>query len=224
MPAFIDDLSIVLDLMILICAAVFYTGGMVWFETSRKDNLRAVSHLRSGAFILGILGGLIGIIAIWGELTWPFGFAAPLSAYNLFFFDPLLLLAILLVAFPLALRFRYPTHFVGMLGVFVGMCIAFYGTRGYQLSLTKDPLETFLMYLAWAAMSIGIYPATLYVDWFVIGPSNPGTDPLPSPPTPNYPKLWWILLGLFMFLVVLAGVAAVLYGIDTAWGHLSGPP
>jgi uncharacterized membrane protein len=224
MPGFIDDLGLVLDLMILVTAAVFYTGVMVWFETSRKDTVRALSHLRSGALLLGLLGGVIFLISIVGELTWPFGFVAPLSSYNPFFFDPLLLMAILLMAFPLALRFRYPTHFVGMLGVIVGMCIAFYGTRGYQLGLTKDPLETFLMYLAWAAMAIGIYPATLYVDWFVVGPTTPGTDPLPSPPTPNYPKMWWVLLGLFMFLVVLAGVAAVLYGINTAWSHLSGPP
>jgi uncharacterized membrane protein len=222
--AFIDDLGLVLDLLILVTAAVFYTGIMVWFETSRKDLARAQSHLRGGALLLGLLGSIIGLIAIWGELTWPFGFAAPLSSYNPFFFDPLLLLALLLVAFALAVRFRYPTHFVGMLGVIVGMGIAFYGTRGYQIGLTKDPLETFLMYLAFAAVAIGSYPATLYIDWFVVGPTNPGADPLPSDPTPQFPKMWMILLGLFMFIVVLAGVAAVLYGINTAWSHLASPP
>lgn len=221
---FIDDLGLILDLLIIVCAAVFYTGTMVWFELSRKDLVRANSHLREGSVVLGLLGGIIGAIAIWGELTWPFGFVAPLSSYNPFFFDPLLLLALVLVSFALAVRMHLPTHFVGMVGVIVGMCIAFYGTRGYQIGLTKDPLETFLMFLAFAAVSIGSYPATLYIDWFVVGPTVPGADPLTSQPTPAYPRLWWILLGLFMFLVVLAGVAVVIYGIDTAWSHLSGPP
>jgi uncharacterized membrane protein len=222
--AFIDDLGLVLDLLILVTAAVFYTGVMVWFETSRKDIPRAQSQLRAGALLLGVLGSVLFLIAIWGELTWPFGFAPPLSSYNPFFFDPILLLSILLVSFAIAVKLRYPTHFVGMLGVIIGMGIAFYGTRGYQIGLTKDPLETFLMYLAFGAMAIGSYPATLYIDWFVVGPSNPGTDPMPSNPTPDFPKMWIILLGLFLFIVVLAGVAAVLYGINTAWSHLASPP
>jgi uncharacterized membrane protein len=221
---FIDDLGLVLDILILVTATVFYTGILVWFETNRKDLLRAQSHLRAGALLLGLLGGLFGVIAIWGELVWPFGFAPPLSSYNPYFFDPLLLLALILVAFALAVWFRLPTHFVGMLAVIVGLGIAFYGTRGYQIGLTKDPLETFLMYTAFAALSIMSYPATLYIDWFVVGPTHAGASPLPSDVTPRFPRLWIILLGLFMFIVVLAGVAAVLYGINTAWSHLASPP
>lgn len=217
--AFIDDLTLVLDLLILVAAAVFYTGFFVWLETRQKDPLRAASHLREGATLLGLLGALIGLVALWGEFTWPLP-----GSYDLFFFDPLLMLSLLLVAFALAVSRRLPTHFVGMLGVVVGSGIIYYGARGYLVGLTKDPFETFLMYFAFGGVAILAYPATLFVDWFVVGPTTPGSDPLPSPPTPNYPRMWAALLGLFLIVVVLAGVAAALYGFTSAWAHLASPP
>jgi putative membrane protein len=217
--AFIDDLSLVLDLLILVTATVFYTGALVYFEYRRKDSARAYTHLRGGAALLGLLGGLIGFFALWGEILWPLP-----GAYDVFFFDVLILLALLLVAFAVCVRMRLPTHLVGMLGVIIGLGVLFYGFRAYQLSLTKDPFETLLMYSAFGAVSIGTYPVTLFVDWFVIGPSVPGADPLPSAPTPAYPKMWLVFLSLFMLGVLLAGLAAVFYGISTTWGHLGSPP
>ncbi len=218
--AFIDDLTLVLDLLVLIAATVFYTAFFVWLHSRRKDPDRAQTHLREGGFLLGILGALVGIIALSGELTWPLP-----GAYNLFFFDPLLMLSLLLLSFWAATWFRLPTHFVGMLGVVVGSGVIYYGARAYILGLTKDPLETFLMYLAFGGVAILSYPATLYVDWFVTGPKVPGVDPLPGgSPTPSYPRVWAALLGLFLIVVVLAGIAAVLYGFSTAWGHLQNPP
>jgi uncharacterized membrane protein len=221
---FIDDLTLVLDLLILITTTIFYTGVMVWFEARRKDLPRAQTHLQSGSLLLGLLGALIGLFAVWGELAWPITGFPGAQSYDLFFYDVLILLGLLLVAFALAVRFRYPTHFVGMLGVIIGLGVLFYGVRAYQLGLTQHPLETLLMYMAFGGVAIMSYPATLYLDWFVVGPSVPGTDPLPSAPTPSYPWVWRVLLGLFMAAVVLAGIAAVLYGIDAAWAHLASPP
>jgi uncharacterized membrane protein len=171
-----------------------------------------------------LLGALIGLFAVWGELAWPITGFPGAQSYDLFFYDVLILLGLLLVAFAAAVRFRYPTHLVGMLGVIIGLGVLFYGVRAYQLSLTKDPLETLLMYMAFGGVAILSYPATLYLDWFVVGPSVPSVDPLPSPPAPAYPWIWRVLLGLFMAAVVLAGVAAVLYGINAAWAHLASPP
>jgi len=221
---FIDDLSLILDLLVLVPAAIFYTGVMVWFEVRRKDLVRAGNHLREGAVLLGLLGLVIGIFALWGELTWPINGFPTATSYDLFFFDVLTLMAILLVAFALAVRMRYPTHMVGMLGVIIGIGVLFYAFRAYQLSLTLQPLDTLMTYLAFGAMSIMSYPATLYIDWFVIGPTTPGADPLPSDPTPAYPKMWWGLLGLFLLSVFLSGLAAVLYGVTVVWGHLGAPP
>jgi putative membrane protein len=217
--AFVDDLTLILDLMILVAVTVFYTGFFVWVHAWRKDAQRALSHLREGSFILAMLGGLIGVIALWGEFTWPLP-----GAYNLYFFDPLIMLALLLVAFGTAVTFRLPTHFVGMLGVVIGSGVIYYGSRAYWLGLTKEPFETLLLYLGFGAMAILSYPATLFVDWFVVGPQYAAAAPLPSTPTPAYPKLWTVLLGLFLLVVVLAGIAALLYGFSTAWSHLESPP
>jgi uncharacterized membrane protein len=222
--AFIDDLSLVVDLLILLCASIFYTGALVWFELGRKDQVRAYSHLKGGTLLIGMLGLVIGFFALWGEITWPINGFPGATSYDLFFFDVLILLGLLLVAFAIAVWMRLPTHFVGMFSVIAGIGILFYGVRAYQIGLTQDHLETLLMYMAFGGVAIMAYPATLFVDWFVVGPQVPGTDPLPSPPTPNYPWLWRILLGLFLAAVVLAGIASVLYGINIVWSHLASPP
>ncbi|MFZ0892566.1 MAG: DUF981 family protein [Thermoplasmata archaeon] len=222
--SFIDDLSLVIDLLILLCATVFYTGALVWFEFHRKDPVRAYSHLRAGALLIGMLGLIIGLFAIWGEFTWPINGFPGATSYDLFFFDVLVLLALLTVAFAVTIWMRLPTHFVGMFSVIIGLGVLFYGFRAYQLNLTQDAYETLLMYLAFGGVAIMVYPATLFIDWFVVGPQVPGADPLPSPPIPNYPWLWRVLLGLFMAAVILAGVAAVLYGINIVWAHLASPP
>ncbi len=225
---FTDDLTLVLDLLILVACVVFYTGFMVWFEMRRKDRERAISHLREGALMLGCLGGLLGLIALWGEFTWPLAVNVDgsnvLAAYDLLFFDSLVLLAFLLVSFFLAVTYRRPTHFVGMVGVVAGAGIMYYGSRAYLLSLTQDPFETLLLFLGFGAVAIASYPVTLFVDWFVVGPAVPATDPMPSDPVPRYPRMWTVFLGGFLLLVVLAGVAALFYGFDTAWAHLAAPP
>jgi putative membrane protein len=225
---FLDDLTLVLDLLILVACTVFYTAFMVWFQMRRKDHLRAQTHLREGALVMGSLGGVLGIIALWGEFTWPLNVTIAggnvLGAYNLLFFDSLVLLAVLLVSFALAVNLRRPTHFVGMLGVVIGFGIMYYGYRAYTLSLTQEPFETLLLFLGFGAVAVGSYPVTLYVDWFVVGPSNPGADPMPSDSVPKNPRMWNVILGLFLLLVVLAGVAALFYGFDSAWAHLASPP
>jgi len=111
-----------------------------------------------------------------------------------------------------------------MLGVIIGLGVFVYGVRAYQLGLTKDPLETYLTDLAFGGVAVLSYPATLFFDWFVMGPTIPGADSLPSTPTPNYPWFWRILLGRFMAAEFLAGIAAMLYGVDAAWTHLASPP
>ncbi|MGB6442248.1 MAG: hypothetical protein WBF81_03000, partial [Thermoplasmata archaeon] len=65
---------------------------------------------------------------------------------------------------------------------------------------------------------------TLYLDWFGVGPSGPALAPTASDSLPRYPKMGTALLALFLVLVVLAGIAALFYGFDTARAHLASPP
>lgn len=225
---FTDDLTLVLDLLVLVTCAVFYTGVTVWYNLSRGDLGRARAHLREGSIVMGGLGGLLGVFALWGEFTWPlfltFGNGNVLAPYDILFFDSLTMLAFLLVAFAVAVNLRLPTHMVGVLGIFIGAAIFFYGYRAYNLSLTLQPLETFLMYLAFGGVAILSYPATLFVDLYVVGPQNPEVQPFTDGPKPSYPVLWSAVAALFLVIVVLAGIAAIAYGYNTAWGHLANPP
>lgn len=107
---FTDDLTIVLDLRILVACTVFYTGFTVGLPMRLGDRARAQLHLREGALLTGLLGALLGIIALWGEFTWPLtlsmGGSNVLASYDLLFFDSLLLLSLLLLAFGIAVNLR----------------------------------------------------------------------------------------------------------------------
>ncbi len=212
----VDNISLIVDLLILATVAVFYTGFYVWFNFRRKDLDRAVTGLREGALLLVIVAFITGIIALWGEITFPLP-----GSYNVFFFDPLGLFALLIGAFGLAVWFRLPTSFVGVFGVVVGSGVILYGARAYQLHLTMDPLETFLLYVAFGALAIASLVPALFIDWFIIGPKVPNVQPIPSTETPAYPRMWTALLGAFMALTFLAGLAAMLYAINIVWAHLA---
>jgi len=219
---FIDDLTLILDLMILVTVLVFYTGFCVWYGYRKRDLDRANNHLRGGSALLALLGGGIGLVAVWGELTWPI--PPEFGSYDLYFFDPLFLLSLVLIGFGIAVWKGFPTHMVGIVTAVSGCGIVYYGTRGFLVGLTEDPLETYLMYLAFGAMAIAAFPATLFVDWFIVGPKNAAASPLASADTPAYPRMWYILVGGFLALVVIAGIAAVAYGFTSAWAHLASPP
>lgn len=111
-----------------------------------------------------------------------------------------------------------------MLGVVMGSGIIYYGDRAYTLTLTQDPFETLLLYLGFAAPAVLAYPATFFVDGFVLGPRQAETQPIPSPAPPAFPRMWSAMLGLFLLIVVLAEVAAMHLGFRTARTHLESPP
>ncbi|EQD52568.1 membrane protein containing DUF981, partial [mine drainage metagenome] len=139
---FLDDLTLILDLLVLLSATVFYTAFFVWWHSRKNDTARAQSHLKEGATIMGLLGTFLAALAFWGEFTWPLP-----GAYNIYFFDPLFLLSLVLIAFGIAVWYRLPTHFVGMISLVIGAGVAYYGARAYILGLTQDPFETLLLYL-----------------------------------------------------------------------------
>jgi uncharacterized membrane protein len=217
--ASVDNLSILVDLLVLLSVTVFYTGVLVWFSYHNKDLDRAEKNLREGAWLIGFLGGIIGVFALWAEITFPLTEGTS-TVYNTFFFDPLVMLALLTVGFAVAIAYRFPTHYIGVLGVVTGSAVIYYGIHAYQLGLTKDPFETLLMYLAFGGVAILLYIPTLFIDWFIVGPKDPAVQPVASSPTPANPRMWTVLLGFFLAVVFLAGLAAVLYGFSIVWSHL----
>ncbi len=210
--AFIDNLGFELDSLILVTAIVFYTGVWIWWHHSRHESGPAVQHLRGGAVLLGILGGFLTLLGFWGEFTWPLP-----ASYNLLFYDPTILVGILLLGFTATVWTNVPTQYVGVVGVVAGAGVIYYGARAYLLGLTTEPLEMFLMFLAFGALGVLSYPATLFLDLYVT-PAAHGTTAAPIG------TIWKLALAVFLAMAVLAGVAAILMGFNTVWSHLAKAP
>ncbi|EQD44506.1 membrane protein containing DUF981, partial [mine drainage metagenome] len=205
--SFIDNLGIELDALILVTAVVFYTAVWSWYQG--RDNRPAVlAQLRGGSWMLGALGGFLLLLGLWGEFTWPLP-----AAYNLLFYDPTVLIGLVLLGFYGAIRFELPTHYVGVFAFVSGWGVIYYGLRAYQLGLTQEPFDMMGMFVAFGAMAVLALPVTLYLDRYVL-------DRLPLGPkgasAPSYPMAWNLLIGLFLLVAVVAGVASILMGFNTS--------
>lgn len=167
--AFVDDLALVEALLGLIAVLFAYAGIRVWWAIRTNDpkDLRAI--LRGMAVPAGALGTVILVIAMWGEMAWPFPGGFGMAGYNIFFFDPMVLLGAILVAYAVSAAFGAKMQYVGLMAFVAGIATAFYGWTGYTASpaFTKDPLDTFLLYGAFAGMAVFTFPATVAVDHFL---------------------------------------------------------
>jgi putative membrane protein len=219
MPSFIDPLTLILDLMVLVAVAVFYTGALVWWHTRHTEIERARQHLRAGGAMLTGLGAIFLVLGLWGEMVWPLP-----GSYNLLFFDSIVMLAFVLIAFGALTLLNLPTQFAGVLSLVAGAGVIYYGWRAYQIGLTNSPIEMFLLYLGFGAAGILAYPATLFADLFVLWPARTAAEGTAPSRTMGSMTMWTAVLALFLVVLVLAGVAAIVFGFNTAWAHLENPP
>jgi uncharacterized membrane protein len=166
---FIDDLALI-EVLLLVTATIFVYGGVMAYLAMRRNDPAGVrSVLRGMAVPLGAVGAITLGLSVWGEMTWPFLASDGMAGYNIFFFDPLLLLAIVLVAFAATIYLSARLQYVGVLALVAGGVTAFYGYTGYTASpaFTKDPFDTLLLYAGFAAAGIFALPATIAVDYFL---------------------------------------------------------
>ncbi len=176
--AFLDDLALI-EVLLALAAALFAYGGVrVWYAIRSNDPASVRGVLRGLGVPLGAVGVLTLTIAVWGETAWPFPAADGMAGYNIFFFDPLALLGLLLVAYALVATLSLKLEYVGLLAFVSGAVTMFYGWTGYTASpaFTKDPLETFLLYLAFGAAGLTAFPATVVVDHY-LGRAESGRTP-----------------------------------------------
>ncbi len=68
--AFIDDLAMELFTLSLVGVVSIYLTGSVYIAY-RKGIKDIEEVLKPGVYPLGILGGIITIMGIYGEMTWP---------------------------------------------------------------------------------------------------------------------------------------------------------
>jgi uncharacterized membrane protein len=166
---FIDNLALV-EVLLLLGATIFAYGGVLtWWAIRNNDPKGARAALRGMSVPLGGIGLATTVVALWGEMTWPFLASDGLAGYNIFFFDTLLLFGLVLLAFAVSAYLQLRLQYVGLFALIAGGVTAFYGYTGYTASpaFTKDPFDTLLLYAAFAAAGVFAFPATVVIDYFL---------------------------------------------------------
>jgi len=248
--AFIDDLGFVVALILAGAAVMTYASIRSFWHILRNDPTRVRASIKASAVPAGIIGMAALAIGIFIEYTWPFLLSDGLGSYNIFFGDVICLFAMVMIVYSIVAYNGLKLEYAGLFAFVAGVITAWYGYWGYTtlvspgvLGLTKDPLETFLLYGAYAAAGVFALPASLFVDWWLEhpGPTFPklsvsmkpiSEEPAMSPAAsaesekPHYRVPYWVYLTtawfpLFMF---LAAIAAWFYIGDILPAHLTSPP
>jgi uncharacterized membrane protein len=168
--AFIDFLAFQEALLIFAAVIVGYVGFSVWYAMRRNDAAGVKSALKAGAIPVGAVGLIATSLSVWAEETWPF--PAPMASYNILFTDVYLLFGLTLVILAVTMAFQLKLTFVGLFAFVAGVITMGYGWNGYILHMTKEPLETFLLYLAFGGVGIFALPATAITDYYLAHPDG----------------------------------------------------
>jgi len=247
---FIDDLGFVVALILLGAVVMTYTSIRAFWNILRNDPARVRSSIKASAVPAGIIGMVALAIGLFTEFTWPYLLSDGLGSYNIFFGDVFSLFGMVLIVYAIVAFYGLKLEYAGLFGFVAGIITAWYGYWGYTtltssgtFGLTKDPLETFLLYGAFAAAGFFSLPATLVVDYYLEHPGptfpklslsmKPISDQAEERPAagdgsaklryrvPVWVYLLTVWFPIFMF---LAALAAWFYIGDILPGHLTSPP
>jgi putative membrane protein len=224
---FVDTLAFQLFTLAFVSGLLFYSGVVGYVTYLRYGARRTFEHLRAQAVPLGGLGVIIASIGLWGEIVWPLP-----DSYNILFFDPYVLLGIVLLGFAISVAFRWCTQYVGLLAMMVGLLSIYYGAEAYNLGMTKEPLAMFLLYVAMGGTAVFTFPVTLWLDRYVITPLSASATPSESagPDATTISQMTAevkVLFSLFLlFLLFAAGsaIAALWIGGGALPQHLTYAP
>ena len=201
---FIDDLAFELFTLSLVGVVSIYLTGYAYLYY-RKGLKDVETIMRPGAFILGILGAIIVIMGIFGEMTWPLP-----GSYNILFYDPYLLFGIILVAVSSSIILKQKLQFSGVLALFSGLIAIYYGINAYLDKMTSSPIAMLGLYLSLGLTGMFTFPATLIYDLL------PSRD--------KVSKFWTVILILFWVGLIVSSVLAALTAIEAVPQHLLKPP
>ncbi|MGP8078409.1 MAG: DUF981 family protein [Thermoplasmata archaeon] len=247
---FVDDLGFIVALILAGAAVLTYTSIRTLWHIIRNDPTRVRASIKASGVPAGIIGLVSLAIGIWIEYTWPFLLSDGLGSYDIFFGDVICLFAMVMIVYALVAYFGLKLEYAGLFAFVAGVITAWYGYWGYTtlvkpgaFGLTKDPLETFLMYGAFAAAGVFALPASLVVDWWLEHPGStfpklslsmkPVSEMVEesssageSSGKPHYsvPAWTYLLTVWFPIFMFLAALAAWFYIGDILPGHLTSPP
>ena len=94
--------------------SIYLTGSV--YMAYRKGNEDIERVLKPGVYSLGVLGAIITIMGIYGEITWPL----PCS-YNILFYDPYLIIGLILIIMAVSIAMKQKLQFTGILALFSGL-------------------------------------------------------------------------------------------------------
>ena len=202
--AFIDDLAMELFTLSLVGVVSIYLTGSVYIAY-RKGIKDIEEVLKPGVYPLGILGGIITIMGIYGEMTWPLP-----GSYNILFYDPYLIIGLILIIMAVSIAMKQKLQFTGILALFSGLIAIYYGANAYMDKMTSSPIAMLGLYIAFGLTGVSTYPTTLIYDML--------------PGKAKVSKLWTVVLVIFWIGLVVSAVLAALTAIEAVPQHLLSPP
>jgi len=164
---FVDTLAFQEVTLLFAAVLIGYVGVLTAFAMRRNDAAGLKNLLKAGAVPIGSVGAVVTLLGIWGEYYWPLP-----GSYNILFGDVYLLFGATLVILAVSMATAQKLQFAGLFALVAGGVTIAYGWSGYQLGMTKDPLETFLLYGAFGLTGILAFPATVMVDHYQAHPES----------------------------------------------------
>ncbi len=166
------------------------------------------SRLGDSIFMFAALALFILVMGFYGEMTWNLP-----GAYDLLFYDPFILLGIILLGFVLSVKYKQKLQYVGLVALFAGLVLIEYGVAGYNLGYTSAPLDLLGLYVSFGLAGIFAYPTALILDKYKENGSN---KPLSNK--------WLIWIVLFIIFITIGAVLAAFTGAAAIPSHLAAPP
>jgi putative membrane protein len=165
--AFVDFLAFQQVTLLVAAVLVGFVGISAFLAMRRNDLAGVKSALRGGAVPVGSVGMIATTLALWAEVAWPLP-----GSYNILFTDVYLLFGLTLVMLAVSMAFSLKLQYVGLFALVAGGVTIGYGWNGYIFNMTKEPLETFLLYGAFGLTGILAFPATLVADRYLAHPDG----------------------------------------------------
>jgi len=170
-PGLIDNLAVQEVFLVLAAVMLAYIGFTAWWAMRRDDAAGVRSVLKGGAIPVGVVGVIATAFGLWGELTWQYGFTF-LVQYNILFDDVFLLFGLTLVVLAVSMGLSLRLQFAGLFALVAGGITISYAWNGYVLGLTKEPLDTFLLFSAFGLAGLLAFPATVMTDHYLAHPDG----------------------------------------------------
>lgn len=202
--AFIDDLAMELFTLTLVGVVSIYMTGTAYLAY-RKGEKNIEEIMKPGLMPLGILGGIIVVMGVYGEMTWPLP-----GSYNILFYDPYLILGLIILMMAVALGLKQKLQYTGIIALFAGAIAIYYGANAFLDRMTSNPIAMLGLYIAFGLTGMFTYPTTLIYDML------PGKG--------RVSKGWTVILVLFWIGLIVSAVLAAVTAIEAVPQHLLSPP